>query len=329
MAHVSDVLLLEVSNAAAAPAAQIVLEGAPLGYRPFSSRCASGDTIHYMIRAVDVVGRPQGAWECGRGTLLLSGGIWSLRRDIVTGSSNSNAAVNFPAGLKNVSLAALATDNQILLYDLQAALGLDLVGQVAYFPTSAPPAGWLKANGAAVSRTVYARLFERISTVGGAGDGSTTFNVPDMRGVFPRGLDDGRGLDTGRALGSYQDSANLSHNHGINDGGHAHSVYDPGHAHGAWTDSQGYHDHANGSNVYGGPWGLQSGSFAGTGNIMQNGMHGGYRTDGAGSHGHNVGIGGAGTGISIYGAGTGISIQAQGGAEARPRNTALLACIKF
>lgn len=324
MAHVSDVLLLEVSNAAAAPDAQISLEGSPVGYRPFGSRCASGDTIHYMVRAVDVVGRPQGAWECGRGTLLLSGGVWSLRRDIVTGSSNSNAAVNFSAGLKHVGLANLATDNQILLYDLQAALGLDLVGQVAYFPTSVPPTGWLKANGAAVPRSIYARLFERIGTVGGAGDGSTTFNVPDMRGVFPRGLDDGRGLDTGRALGSYQDSANLSHSHGATENPHSHSLYDPGHAHSAWTDAQGHHGHSMSNIVFN-----EFASGYGFPSVGGNLGIGGKSTDGAGSHGHNVGIGGAGTGMSVYGASTGISINAAGTAEARPRNTALLACIKF
>ena len=53
------------------------------------------------------------------------------------------------------------------------------VGLYADFPGSAPPAGWLIRNGAAVSRTVYPDLFAAIGTTFGAGDGSTTFNLPN------------------------------------------------------------------------------------------------------------------------------------------------------
>ena len=80
----------------------------------------------------------------------------------------------------------------------------DFIGLIGMFPTTTAPAGWLKANGAAVSRTAYAALFSRIGTVSGAGNGTTTFNLPDLRAEFLRGLDDGRGVDTGRALGSAQ-----------------------------------------------------------------------------------------------------------------------------
>lgn len=77
-------------------------------------------------------------------------------------------------------------------------------GQIAFFAQSSAPSGWLKANGAAVSRTAYAALFAAIGTTHGAGDGSTTFNVPDLRGEFIRGWDNGRGVDSGRALGTAQ-----------------------------------------------------------------------------------------------------------------------------
>ncbi|WP_227105776.1 tail fiber protein [Chromobacterium rhizoryzae] len=79
-----------------------------------------------------------------------------------------------------------------------------LTGQVAYFAMSDAPEGWLKANGSAVSRTEYAALFAAIGTRFGVGDGSTTFNLPDLRGEFIRGWDDGRGVDSGRALGASQ-----------------------------------------------------------------------------------------------------------------------------
>lgn len=84
---------------------------------------------------------------------------------------------------------------------------IGLAGQVAFFARNSAPSGWLKANGADVSRTAYAALFAAIGTTFGAGDGSTTFNLPDMRGMFQRGWDDGAGVDVGRAFGSYQADA--------------------------------------------------------------------------------------------------------------------------
>ena len=83
----------------------------------------------------------------------------------------------------------------------------ELVGEVAFFARTTPPSGWLKANGAAVSRTTYAALFAAIGTTFGAGDGSSTFNLPDLRGEFVRGLDDGRNVDGGRRLGTNQGDA--------------------------------------------------------------------------------------------------------------------------
>lgn len=89
-------------------------------------------------------------------------------------------------------------------------------GELRLYARAAAPAGVrvLAANGAAVSRTTYARLFAEIGTTYGAGDGATTFNLPDWRGVFFRGLDQGRGLDPARALGVLQLSQNLAHDHG-------------------------------------------------------------------------------------------------------------------
>ncbi|TPH03933.1 phage tail-collar fiber domain-containing protein [Haemophilus haemolyticus] len=83
----------------------------------------------------------------------------------------------------------------------------ELVGEVAFFARTTPPSGWLKANGAAVSRTTYAALFAAIGTTFGAGDGRTTFNLPDLRGEFLRCLDDGRNVDAGRRLGTAQGDA--------------------------------------------------------------------------------------------------------------------------
>lgn len=79
-------------------------------------------------------------------------------------------------------------------------------GAVVSFAMSTAPTGWLKANGAAVSRTTYAALFSAIGTTFGSGNGSTTFNLPDLRGRFTRNWVDDGSIDSGRAFGSTQET---------------------------------------------------------------------------------------------------------------------------
>lgn len=86
-------------------------------------------------------------------------------------------------------------------------------GTIADFAGSTAPAGWLIADGSAISRTLYSELFNYCGTAHGVGDGTTTFNIPDCRGEFRRGLDNGRGIDTGRTLGSAQTDDFKSHKH--------------------------------------------------------------------------------------------------------------------
>ena len=88
-------------------------------------------------------------------------------------------------------------------------------GMVCHFANVTAPDGWLECNGAAVSRTTYAALFAAIGTVYGAGNGSTTFNIPDLRGQFVRGWDNGAGVDPGRAIGTTQTDAFASHSHTV------------------------------------------------------------------------------------------------------------------
>ena len=104
-------------------------------------------------------------------------------------------------------------------------------GSVHMMATTTPPTGYLKCNGQAVSRTTYAALFAVIGETWGEGNGSTTFNVPDMRGEFVRGFDDGRGVDSGRTnIASHQGDQNRQHSHStsvtstVNDPGHIHQV---------------------------------------------------------------------------------------------------------
>ena len=214
----------------------------------------------------------------------------------VSGSFSSTVTVATPTASTHAATKAYV--------DAAASAGGVPSGTIITFSASTAPTGYLKANGAAVSRTTYAALFAAIGTQYGAGNGSTTFNVPDLRGEFVRGWDDARGVDTGRTFGSFQNQDYLSHNHGVSD---------PGHTHGGSTDSQGNHNHSySGVGADGGGGG--NARFGSGYNYSSS------NTSSAGTHSHT---------LSISSATTGISISASGGTETRPRNLAMLACIKF
>jgi len=79
-------------------------------------------------------------------------------------------------------------------------------GVVQIWTTDTAPDGWLLCYGQAVSRTTYAGLYNVIGTTYGAGDASTTFNVPDMRGRFPLGQDDMGGTSADRVVDTDADA---------------------------------------------------------------------------------------------------------------------------
>lgn len=88
-------------------------------------------------------------------------------------------------------------------------------GAVLSFARSTAPSGWYVADGSLQSRVVDAALFAAIGTTFGVGDGSTTFALPDLRGEVIRGWDAGRGVDAGRAFGSFQADQIKSHSHDL------------------------------------------------------------------------------------------------------------------
>ncbi len=207
-------------------------------------------------------------------------------------------------------------------------------GDIKYSARSTAPAGWLKANGAAISRTAYPELFAVIGTHYGEGDGFSTFNLPDLRGEFIRGWDDGRGVDGGRTLGSQQTDENKAHNHqasASSGGAHSHTGRADiagAHSHSASTGWEGNHRHAysetNYQNDNSGPISLD-----GDGKIATK------YTDYAGGHNHSVSIGTGGAhthDLTINSSGSHaheVTVQQSGGSESRPRNVAMLALIKY
>jgi microcystin-dependent protein len=110
------------------------------------------------------------------------------------------------------------------------------IGSVFMWPVAAPPANYLACNGQTVSRTTYATLFGIVGTIYGAGDGSTTFTLPNFNNRMPIGAG---GLYAAAATGGSKDSVIVAHDHVVNASGtsgtesadHTHNVSDPGHSH--------------------------------------------------------------------------------------------------
>lgn len=192
---------------------------------------------------------------------------------------------------------------------------------------SVAPSGWLLCYGQAISRTTYANLFSAISTTYGPGNGTTTFNVPDLRGRAVAGRDDMGGAAAGRLTNSGTGNPGINgsalgaaggvdrytltttqlaiHAHGVTQAPHSHGVTDPQHSHGL-TDPQ--HDHiysitedATLAGVSGSPAAISTGATATTTASPT-----------------NISINNALTGISINGASADLSINYEGAGEAHP-----------
>lgn len=192
-----------------------------------------------------------------------------------------------PAQFQAIINAAFSARFQQLLNAAQVLPA----GTLFWWPNPTPPSGWLKRNGAPVSRTTYGALFAVLGTVYGAGDGSSTFNLPDDRAIFIRGWDDGRNWDTGRVFGSQQGDQNQTHTHsGIANsaGGHTHTLNAPNNLVGSTSSPYAFGNTQGSINYVAAP-----------------------TINPAGDHTHTL------------------AINASGGSEARPFNRAYLPIIKF
>ncbi|MEX0304347.1 MAG: phage tail protein [Leisingera sp.] len=143
------------------------------------------------------------------GTAFYIGG----NQDNASGSLTIKVASNGGAGAgQSVSWGAeLEVTEDGISFD-----GVSLVapaGTIIAFAGGTPPPGWFECDGSTVSRTTYDKLFASIGTTYGNGNGSTNYNLPDLRGEFLRGWDNGRGVDSGRALGSFQSDELKAHKH--------------------------------------------------------------------------------------------------------------------
>ena len=177
--------------------------------------------------------------------------------DLTTGHAWSSGETVTPEKMDDMVNKAIINDGAVTPNKLADGVAIP-AGTILAFAMNSVPSGWLAANGAAVSRAAYSGLFAAISTVHGVGDGSLTFNLPDLRGYFVRGSGTNSDGAVSGAFGAKIADDLISHTHGIAGG--------------------------TGTN---GSWGALAGS------------------------------------------GIGVLSSATGGTETRPKNVAILYCIKY
>jgi microcystin-dependent protein len=189
-----------------------------------------------------------------------------LNRSVVVPKSETTSGMMLPAAATRASryLAFDASGNPIasaggpgsadvpvsawgatLIAATDAAAARDLLsvtaavtGEIRMYAGSSAPAGWLVCDGSAVSRTTYATLFAVMGTTFGAGDGSTTFNLPNFKGRIPIGVGQGNtaeggGAGTNRVLGATAGAEKHTQTIGeVGSHGHTATGTDSGHTHG-------------------------------------------------------------------------------------------------
>ena len=211
-------------------------------------------------------------------TLLVTGAVTLSNTIGITGNASiGNSTSNVVFSAAGPTVANTSTSAAKDWY------GITPAGAILMFGGSTAPTGWLLANGQAVSRSTYATLFGVISTTYGVGDGSTTFNVPDLRQKFPLGkADSGTGVTLGSTGGT------IDHTHT----GPSHTHTGPSHTHSISTD--GAHTHTVGSGLRD----IQSGSGQSVIDSVD------AATGSSGSHSHTGATGASGT-AATGAAGTG------------------------
>ena len=144
------------------------------------------------------------------GSLIMSGAGKKLKLPVATTTQRDALTAATGDILFNSTTTSFQGYNGSAWGELAAGVP---VGTILTFGATNPPSGFLECNGSAISRSTYASLFSILSTTHGAGDGSSTFNLTDLRGQFVRGWDNSAGVDASRTFGSSQTDQNKNHTH--------------------------------------------------------------------------------------------------------------------
>lgn len=222
----------------------------------------------------------------------------SAMTDSLPRDGSAPMAGNLAMGTKKITNLAQGTAStdaitKAQLDAVQTAVNsvIPIGSRVGYCGTTAPT-NWLFCNGQAVSRTTYSALFAVISTTYGAGDGSTTFNVPDYRGRVGAGKDDMGGTTAQNRVTSAKSGINgLAL--GATGGTQTHTLTSdemPEHTHAGSADSAGAHTHQVKEGRYEG-----GGGTLASGDDYTNNIHAYSDTSSNGAHTHTLSINSAGS----------------------------------
>ncbi len=257
--------------------------------------------------------------------------LWEVYQSLVDNNtatpSDAEKWRRIVSAIASEEQAITGTDNSTIMTPLRVAQAVKEftkeVGQIVFEARTSARAGYLKCNGALLDRADYAELWEYSQRSGAmvtdaewhqglhggfsSGDGVTTFRIPNLEGEFICCWDNGRGIDEGRQVGSWQAGAIEAHNHKA-------SMEEAGtHNHGGTTSINGEHSHRVDANFSGGG----SASYSHLSNYAGREVW----TFPSGNHQHTINDDGSHQHV--------ITIQSTGGSETRPRNIALLAMIRY
>lgn len=175
-----------------------------------------GINVTSPTSVLDVIGNEvirEAATQDGIQLAGRAGGTGSLTAKLIPTTLTTNRTLTLPD-----ETGTLATTNLVP------------AGCVMQYSGASAPTGWLLCDGSAVSRTTYASLFAVLSTTYGSGNGSTTFNIPNLQGRVPVGKDAGTFSTLGGTGGAETvtltsaQSGVPAHSHGISDPGHTHTL---------------------------------------------------------------------------------------------------------
>jgi microcystin-dependent protein len=237
---------------------------------------AGGASVSNIVDADVAAGA--GIADTKLGTIQTAGKV----SNSATTATNANTASAIVARDASGNFSAGTITSTAFIGDGTGITGLVPSGAILPFAMNTAPTGWLAADGSAVSRTTYAALWTALGTTSspyGQGNGSTTFNLPDLRGYFVRGSGTNSDGTAAGTFGTKQSDDFKSHNH-----------TDAGHTHTATTTA----------------------ALAGTSNVSASGSAN-KQPVGTGAVTVNTGY---------------ADIQYSGGTETRPKNIAMLYCIK-
>lgn len=192
--------LTDVDGAAAASAGYLLVK-TPTGWVPAAPGAALGDHEHPISKIIDL----QATLDSKANTSSMATAL-DAKLDDSQLDTDGTLAANNPGKIPAQSAVKTYVDTKVM------AAGTP-VGTIVYFATSTAPDGYLVCNGAAVS-TVYPDLRTLLINAGSPfGTSGADPKLPDLRGEFMRGWDNGRGVDTGRVFGSSQLDAFQGHRH--------------------------------------------------------------------------------------------------------------------